>query len=386
MVKRAVVFSDSVQVREFGDFHEQHPRAFFKIRHPSPPPHLIPCIPSPSLPPSSPSLTRPTQCRDDDCTHHSIHIGSDSGESSETSGIESWEEEIIAEVERRLTVTEDYGEESLEETDTCMEEIQFHDDDDDNDDLEDETFGSIYKDTCCELKDENKEPSSHKLESFKITWTFKRKKKKKLRLKTPQRSRKLLLLGDMHCGKSNLITTYCQDRFSEQYFPTILHCCFSDAKVMGRKFGLILADTSGREDYKPLRKCSSLKTDVAILCYSAGSRSSLERIRMYWLKELEEYAPNCPFIIAETKRDLREGCEDRKLFLESAGETESAEYKSVCREMEGMVPKGLGRQMARELGAQGFYSTSARYRVGTRALFEGATIVAVKKTRRKRQF
>ena len=309
--------------------------------------------------------------------HHTIHIGSDSGESSATASRESWgEEELAAETERRLTITD-----CLE--DDRMEEIQFHDDA-----LEDEAekFNSTDRDSSCKLKDETEEPSSQKDQSFKITWSFKRKKKKRLRLKTRQRARKLLLLGDMNCGKSSLITTYCKDRFKEQYFPTILNCCFSDAKVMGRRFDLILADTSGREDYKQLRKCSYLKTDAAILCYSADDRNSLERIREYWLKELKDHAPNCPFVIAETKKDLRDGCEDRKLFLESAGETESAEYKNVCREMEGMVPEGLGTQMAIELGANGFYSTSARYRVGTRALFQGATIVAVKKSRRKRQF
>lgn len=282
----------------------------------------------------------------------------------------------MLEFEKRLTFSEDA------QDDSCFKDIQFYEVESDDAECGDESQ-KVYRD---KLKEEKEQTSPHKAESFKIKWSFKRKKKKKLRLKTPQQPRKILLLGDMNCGKSNLITTYCKDRFKEQYFPTILHFCYSDAKAMGRRFELILADTPGREDYKPLRQCSYLKTDAAILCYSASDCNALEKICRYWLPELKEHAPNCPFVIAETKRDIRDDYEDKKLFLESTGKTESAEYRIVCREMEGTVPEGMGAQLARELGAQGFYSTSARYRAGTRGLFQGVTVVAVKKTRRKRRF
>jgi small GTP-binding protein len=379
-VQRAVKFSNSVQVREFAE--EQHPRAFFKIRHSFLPPSL--CFtpsPTPTSPP--PWLTSHlTTTYPSGCIHHSIQIGSDSGDTSTTCTEDSWDkEDDISQDLKRLTVTEDEYEDEISQDDIFSEDINFYESD--NDELnktEELEVHSKYRDGACELKDDET-----RLESFKINWSFKRKKKKKLRLKTPQRPRKILLLGDMNCGKSALITTYCKDRFTEQYNPTILHCCKSDAKVLGRNFDLILTDTPGRQDYKPLRRCTYVKTDVAILCYSAGDPNSFDNIHKYWLPELDEYAPNCPFVIAETKKDVRDEYEDKQLLLESVGKTESVEYKEVCRQMEGVVPEGKGMQLARELGAERFYSTSARYRVGTRGLFQGATKVAIRKTRRRRR-
>lgn len=349
---RHVNFSGFVQVRAFAE--EQHPSAFFKIRQPL---HET----------GGSTLLHAEQ---DSNMHSFIHVGG--SESSDTSTLStedgSWIDEFAMQVESSLTISDDEDDEVIDE-----EECEA-------------TTKELCTDEICMLKEAGQQTASSKTESFKIKWSFKRKKRKRQRLKVPQRSRKILLLGDMNCGKSNLITTYCRDRYMERYFPTILHYCHSDAKVLGRTFGLILADTSGRDDFKPLRQCSYFKTDVAILCYSAGDRNTLERIKSYWLPELRKNMPSCPFIIAEAKKDIRDEYDDKKRKLELENLTDSLEYARICKEVdERVVPKAMGAQVAEELGAEGFYSTSARYRVGTLRLFQAATIVAVKKSRRKRQ-
>lgn len=356
--QRTINFSSFVQVREFAR-EEQHPKAVFKTQQPSPPP-------------THAALHDKQEQRN----HSILHVRSDSGDSSFSACADGlWEEELVLDTQKRLTISEE-GKESLSQDYDAQNVYS-------DDDLEVNYNGQdIYKDGSSKLKDEGEESCSHiTAASFKIKWSLKRKRKKKLRIKTPQRPRKVLLLGNINCGKSNLITTYCNDRFLESYLPTILHCCYSEAKVLGRKFDLILADTSGRDDFKPLRRCAYFKTDIAILCYSACDRSSLEEVRSRWLPELKANAPNCPFIIAETKKDTRDEQEDKKLQLEREGRTESSEYRRV---MDGVVPEGAGARMSRELGAHGFYSTSAKYRQGTRALFQAATVAAVKKSRRFR--
>ena len=248
-----------------------------------------------------------------------------------------------------------------------------------------ELLKEAYTDEKHPLKEASAQNASKKLESFKIKWSFKRRKKKRQIIKVSQRSRKILLLGDMNTGKSNLITTYCKDRYFESHFPTILHFCCSDAKVMRRTFDIVLADTSGRDDFKPLRKCAYPKTDIAVLCYSAADRNTLKRIETFWLPELRAHAPNVPFIIAENKKDLREELEDQKMLMERDGLTGTSEYERVSRELADKVtPLEEGMKMAEELGAEAFFSTSARYRVGTRKLFQSATVLAVKKSRRMR--
>ncbi len=356
--KTKVTFSDFVHMKEFS---EQHPSAFFKIR-----PSLV------HLEGSNESLaeSNSSSCSvlDYRRNHSIIYLpSSDSSTLSTEEGIETWKEDENSDDDQSDTEEQ---EAAVCEDDTCPEDDE-----------------QCADDEIHVLKDEEAAASTaSKAQSFKIKWSFKRKKKKRLRLKVPQRSRKFLFLGDMNCGKSNLITTYCKDRFFEQYQPTILHFCQSDVKVMKRTLDVILADTSGRNDFKPLRQCAYFKTDIAILCYSAENRNTLERIRTYWLPELKECAPKCPFVIVETKKDLREELEDKKTMLESEGKTESLEYQRISKELaEKIVPEGMGARVARELGAEGFYSTSARYRVGTRKMIQNITVIAVKKSRRKRQ-
>lgn len=317
---------------------EVHPRAFFKIRPP-----LRPVV-----------RFVQTDAKENRSVHPPLHTASESDDSSSP---------------------------GTDDEDTCGEDekVEIAPEVDINEGKKTEAVSN--SDATHTPKHEGK----NKAESCKIEWTFKRKKKKKMVLKVPLRSRKILLLGDMNCGKTNLITTYCCDRYMEQYSPTILHYCHSDAKAFGRTVELILADVSGRDDFKPLRQCSYFKTDIAILCYSAGDRKTLERISSHWLPELNQHIPKCPFLIAETKKDIRDEFEDRECLLEEEGKTDSPEYREVCREMEKIVPKGMGAQVAKQLGAEGFHATSARYRVGTRGLFQAATVAAMKKSRHFRK-
>ena len=377
--KTKVTFNNFVRVKEFS---EQHPSAFFKIQSSIEENETF----------SDCSSSNSFSIQDHRVKHSIIYLPSTSSDTSTISteeGIETWVEDKSIDDEQ----------DDIRKPELVVKECEICPEDELEDDIDSEDEIAVQECDAnpeCEncagseelqmLKDEEQVPIANKAQSFKIKWSFKRKKKKKLRLVVPQRTRKFLFLGDMNCGKSNLITTYCKDRFFERYHPTILHFCLSDTKIMGRKFDIIMADTSGRDDFKPLRQCAYFKTDVAILCYSAEDRNTLERIKSYWLPELKEYAPHCPFLLVETKKDIREEQEDKKLLLESEGKTETSEYHRICKDLEErIVPGGVGACLARELGAERFYSTSARYRAGTRKMVQNATAVAIKKSRRKRQ-
>ena len=380
-VLRQVKFSTAlVHVKEIS---EQHPQTFFKIRLASDSDSGNYTGSCSSSTVSSPQL--------DIRRDHSI-FGCDDSTLSTDESIEYWERGSTETLdERGSTETLDEKSSDNKQDGEEIEDAAYEEDDDDlipEEEEENSGENEVHLQNEKELSPPPPPPqtaSKPQPQSFKLKWTFKKRKKKRMRVKPPQRSRKFLFLGDMNCGKSNLITTYCKDRFLEQYHPTILHFCVSDTKVMGQQIDVILADTSGRNDFKPLRQCAYFKTDVAIICYSAEDRSTLDRIRSYWLPELRESAPGCPFLIVETKRDLREEYEDKKSGLERDGMTDSTEYQRICGELrERIVPEGAGLGLARELGAKGFHSTSARYRVGTRKMIQHATTIAVKKSRRRR--
>ncbi len=240
---------------------------------------------------------------------------------------------------------------------------------------QDDDLGYATTEDCLE-----EDSKSMDTESLKVKFSFKqpkRKRKKKLKLKSSQRRRSILIVGDMACGKTSLMTAYCKDKFSDMYTPTILHCWESDAKVSGRTIPLQLVDVPGRYDYKPIRCAIYKNVDVAIVCYSAGDVESFEHIRTHWLPELKECAPKCPIVLAETKRDIRDEFEDARKSLDGKMRSE----RKIGRDI---VSQEAGPTLAKEVGAQGFYSCSAKFRIGTRSLLQEATLVALKKSRKKR--
>lgn len=65
------------------------------------------------------------------------------------------------------------------------------------------------------------------------------------------------------------------------------------------------APTAGQEDYDKLRPLSYPQTDVFLICFAVNSRTSFDNLREKWLKEVQHFAPNVPFIFVGTKSDLR---------------------------------------------------------------------------------
>ena len=185
-----------------------------------------------------------------------------------------------------------------------------------------------------------------------------------------RRPRKVVVMGDMFSGKSNLISAYCRDKFSTNYIPTLLNTCLTDAKVFGESIELVVVEVVGRDDYAKLRKCAYHKIDAVILCYSADNPDSLGRIIDYWVPELKCLAPKVPFILVATKKDIR----DQVLYDEKSTSAVDA-----------VVSTSRGQKVAKSIGAHTFLECSARYRDNTRNVFETAAKVALQKSRRKRK-
>ena len=194
-------------------------------------------------------------------------------------------------------------------------------------------------------------------------------RRRPLKVRVLRRPRKVVVMGDMFSGKSNLISAYCRDRFSTNYVPTLLSTCLTDAKVFGENIELVVVEVVGREDYAKLRKCAYHKMDAVILCYSADNPESLRRITDYWVPELKHYAPKVPFILVATKKDIRD----------------DVLYEGNSSSEEGVVPTASGEKVAKSIGAQSFVECSALYRDSTRDVFETAAKVALRKSRRKRK-
>jgi Ras-related C3 botulinum toxin substrate 1 len=127
--------------------------------------------------------------------------------------------------------------------------------------------------------------------------------------------------------------------------------------VDGKPINLGLWDTAGQEDYDRLRPLSYPQTDVFLVCFSIVSPASYENARVKWYPELQHHCPNVPVIVVGTKSDLR---------------NDPATTDRLRERRQAPLTREQGTQLARELGAYGYYECSALTLAGVKDLFDNA--------------
>lgn len=213
------------------------------------------------------------------------------------------------------------------------------------------------------------------------------RKKRRITRRPYRRPRKIVVIGDMCSGKTSLISAYCRDKFSDLYVPTILTSCMTDATVLGEKIELVVVEAAGRVDYAKFRQCAYRKMDLVILCYSADNPKSLRAIKDNWVPELMTFAPNVPYILVGTKKDVREEqVLPRQSKIKAVSNPSIAGTTNVCTEdLREFVTTRQGLEAAELIGAKDFIECSAMYRDGTRDVFETAAKIALRQSPRRKK-
>lgn len=114
------------------------------------------------------------------------------------------------------------------------------------------------------------------------------------------------VVGDKAVGKTSLITTAAQDVFSDNPPPIVPVTRFPSG-FHPDKGDLLVYDTSSKpEDHQHLEDIVRL-ADAVILCFDSQRRSTLERLRTYWMPELQRLRPAVPVVVACCKADSDDG-------------------------------------------------------------------------------
>ncbi|TRY91246.1 hypothetical protein DNTS_000560, partial [Danionella cerebrum] len=116
---------------------------------------------------------------------------------------------------------------------------------------------------------------------------------------------KCVVVGDGAVGKTCLLMSYANDAFPEEYVPTVFDHYAVSVTVGGKQYLLGLYDTAGQEDYDRLRPLSYPMTDVFLICFSVVNPASFQNVREEWVPELQEYAPNIPYLLIGTQVVMR---------------------------------------------------------------------------------
>jgi len=164
-------------------------------------------------------------------------------------------------------------------------------------------------------------------------------------------------VGDGAVGKTALLVSWTTNAFPTAYEPTVFDNYSANIMVDGKPISIGLWDTAGQEDYDRLRPLSYSGTDIFLLCFSLVSQSSFHNVKGRWAPELRLHEPNTPIVLIGTKVDLRSDLDVLQMLMERSAKPISTEE---------------GNELAAEIGAVGYFETSALTQSGLKALFDHA--------------
>lgn len=90
--------------------------------------------------------------------------------------------------------------------------------------------------------------------------------------------RRLVILGSSKVGKTAIISRFLNNKFDENYTPTIEDFHRKIYKIRGEAYRLDILDTSGNHPFPAMRRLSFITGDLFILVYSINNRESFEEV------------------------------------------------------------------------------------------------------------
>ena len=120
---------------------------------------------------------------------------------------------------------------------------------------------------------------------------------------------RLCIVGDTGVGKTCLIINYMQNKFDDNYEPTVLDVYKGTKDVSKKQIYIEFQDTAGDDLLGVNRKIQYKDSDVFIVCVAANSKTSLQNA-IRWRDEIEEIEPGKPIALILTKSDLLEMVDD----------------------------------------------------------------------------
>ena len=119
---------------------------------------------------------------------------------------------------------------------------------------------------------------------------------------------KIILLGDVGVGKTNIISRYISGDFNQSLNPTV-GSSFGEKKIKkeGVSYLLKVWDTVGQERYNSITKLFVQGSHIIILVYSIDNLQSFQKLD-FWLTFIRENLKDGKYILAliANKRDLFE--------------------------------------------------------------------------------
>ena len=141
---------------------------------------------------------------------------------------------------------------------------------------------------------------------------------------------KVVLVGDSGVGKTNVLTRFINDTFSEDSKNTVgVDFCAIDLELNAKKVKVQFWDTAGQEKYRAIANAYYKNAHGVIVVYDITNRESFHSIDT-WLSDVREYAnPNLKALVLGNKTDVQ----DKRLVLKKEGEQFSERKECFFKEV-----------------------------------------------------
>ncbi|XP_062522685.1 ras-related protein Rab-24-like [Corticium candelabrum] len=135
---------------------------------------------------------------------------------------------------------------------------------------------------------------------------------------------KVVLLGEMDCGKTSLVTRYMSGTFSSKTQTTIgAAFCQRNIRIQQKNIKIGIWDTAGMEQFQSMCSQYYKGAQAAVICYDVTSLESFEKAD-FWIKEIIKMEPDCKVYVCGCKRDLTDsGSKKRAVDVHDASDRAS---------------------------------------------------------------
>ncbi|XP_033927421.1 rho-related GTP-binding protein Rho6 [Melopsittacus undulatus] len=155
---------------------------------------------------------------------------------------------------------------------------------------------------------------------------------------------KLVLVGDVQCGKTAMLQVLAKDCYPETYVPTVFENYTACLASEEQRVELSLWDTSGSPYYDNVRPLCYSDSDAVLLCFDISRPETLDSAAKKWKTEILDYCPNTRVLLIGCKTDLR---------------TDLSTLMELSHQKQAPISYEQGCAAAKQLGAEGYLECSA---------------------------